>query len=223
MLGVIVKAWMSNLVRWLRALLVWLGEKRHAWFALAVSAVALLVSLRPGTAEPLIRYVGLMLQLLGICTVVWGISETRALFGHPTLVSAVKAWVRKFPPYHPTTIGAAGGLVSGSATMTGRGYGTFGAGPNPTLEARVEATEKNIAAINNRMDQTITEMDARHQQHVAAIRRESDARVSADATLHQKLEATGTGGVHISLMGALWLFVGSVLATAAPEIALLLR
>ena len=33
------------------------------------------------------------------------------------------------------------------------------------------------------------------------------------------LETTAIGGVHISAIGATWLFVGVVLSTAAPEIA----
>jgi len=37
------------------------------------------------------------------------------------------------------------------------------------------------------------------------------------------LEATGTGGVHISAIGASWLFVGIILSTAAPEIAEFLK
>jgi hypothetical protein len=32
------------------------------------------------------------------------------------------------------------------------------------------------------------------------------------------LEATATGGVHISAMGAVWLFVGVTLSTAGIEI-----
>jgi hypothetical protein len=34
----------------------------------------------------------------------------------------------------------------------------------------------------------------------------------------KKLEATGTGGIHISAIGASWLFVGVILSTAAVEI-----
>jgi hypothetical protein len=37
------------------------------------------------------------------------------------------------------------------------------------------------------------------------------------------LEASGTGGVHISAIGASWLFVGVILSTAAIEIAELLK
>ena len=74
---------MNKLWVWLRALWNWLSELKHFWLAVAVTGIALLISLRPGTAECTIRLSGLALQILGIGTVAWGISETRALFGRP--------------------------------------------------------------------------------------------------------------------------------------------
>src|SRR3546814_4179733 len=75
------------LIVWLRALWFWLTEPRHFWLATFVVALALVFALRRGTTEPEIRISGLLLQILGIGTVAWGIRETRALFGRPTLVA----------------------------------------------------------------------------------------------------------------------------------------
>ena len=63
----------------IKAVWPWLAEARHAWLPVAIIAVAFVVSLRPHTGEPVIRLTGLSLQLMGIATVNWGISETRAL------------------------------------------------------------------------------------------------------------------------------------------------
>jgi hypothetical protein len=71
----------------LKAVWLWLVEARHAWLAGAVICAALFISFRPHTTESVIRLTGLILQLLGIGTVIWGISETRALFGHASLAS----------------------------------------------------------------------------------------------------------------------------------------
>jgi hypothetical protein len=83
----------------LKAVWLWLAEARHAWLATAVICVAFVVSLRPHTTEPIIRIRDLCLQLLGIGTVLWGISETRALFGHLSFTSKAKAWLGRFPLY----------------------------------------------------------------------------------------------------------------------------
>src|SRR3546814_19763489 len=66
------------LIVWLRALWFWLTEPRHFWLATFVVALALVFALRRGTTEPEIRISGLLLQILGIGTVVWGIRETRS-------------------------------------------------------------------------------------------------------------------------------------------------
>src|SRR5206468_10208665 len=95
----------------LRAVWPWLVEARHAWLAAAVICVALVISLRPHTTEPVIRLTGLVLQLLGICTVIWGISETRALFGHASLRSKARAWLGRFPVFRRDIVVGADGIA----------------------------------------------------------------------------------------------------------------
>jgi len=86
-------------------------------------------------------------------------------------------------------------------------------------KADVEALEKNVKYISDRIDRIQTEMDqnARAQQQV--LEQEQQTRAKEDEELRAKLEATETGGLRISAMGALWLFVGVTMSTAAPELA----
>jgi len=44
------------------------------------------------------------------------------------------------------------------------------------------------------------------------------ARAKEDQAIREKLAAAQTGGLNISAMGVLWLFVGITLSTASPEI-----
>ena len=177
------------------------------------------ISLRPGTAECTIRLSGLALQILGIGTVAWGISETRALFGHPSLFAVAKSWLRSFPPFHSRVVSGTANITLGGATMSGRGYGMDNAGPNATPEARIEVLEKNIRRINERIDQTQREMDTEFRNAGAALKREEQARATEDQAIRHKLETSETGGIHVTAMGALWLLVGVTLSTASPEIA----
>ena len=108
-------------------------------------------------------------------------------------------------------------------TAKARAYGTHGAGENPTIDARLEALEKNITSIHERITQAQNEMDAEFQKAANALKHEEQLRQSEDNEIRKKLEATGTGGVHISAIGAAWLFVGVILSTAAIEIAELLK
>ena len=201
------------------ALWKWLTKPQNVWLALSVVMLALVLSLRSGITEPTIRLVGLVLQLLGICTVVWGISETRALFGHPSLSRKVKAWLGEFPLRRRSIIISAGAGSMGISSASGRGHATHGPGPNPTTESRLDALEKNITGLHDRISGTEREMDADFRKAADALKVESNARSAEDQAIRDKLEATGTGGVHISAIGAIWLFVGVVLSTASVEVA----
>lgn len=201
----------------------WLAEARFAWLALGVIAAALIVALRPHTPEYVIRLTGLVLQLLGIGTVIWGISETRALFGHPSFASKAKSWLEHFPLRRKNVVLVAGAASISAATSKGRGFVTQGAGPNATIETRVDALEKNISLIHKRISGTEKEMDEEFRKATEALKNEEKTRQAEDNALHKKLEATGTGGVHISAIGASWLCVGVALSTAGVEIAELLK
>lgn len=62
------------------------------------------------------------------------------------------------------------------------------------------------------------ETNKEFQKAANALRDEERTRKSETEAIRKELEATGTGGVHISAIGASWLFVGVVLSTAAVEI-----
>jgi hypothetical protein len=207
----------------LKAVWPWLVEARHASLAAAVICVTLVISLRPHTSERVIRFTGLGLQLLGIATVIWGISETRALFGHSSLRSKARAWLGRFPLLRRNVVVAAGGVAASAAVGKGRAHVTHGPGANPTIETRLEALEKNVTSIHGRISQTQKEMDEELSKTADALKREGQSRQAEDGAIREKLEATGTGGVHISLIGASWLCVGVILSTAATELAELLK
>ena len=96
-------------------------------------------------------------------------------------------------------------------------------GPNSTVETRLDALEENISSIHERISSIERVMDEEFRKKAEAIRNEEQARRTEDNAIRAKLEATGTGGVHISAIGALWLFVGVILSSASVEIAELLK
>ena len=59
------------------------------------------------------------------------------------------------------------------------------------------------------------------RKHSEALRAEERSRARGDQDLSLRLEAAETGGLHITFMGTVWLFLGAVLATMSPEIAAL--
>ena len=207
----------------IQALGSWFAEGKHVWIAIGVSVAGLIIALRPGTSEPVIRITGMFLQLFGVATVIWGISETRALFAHSSVWKKSSSWLKRFPLLRRDIVLSASGCSMTASVGKARAYGTVGSGPDPTTETRLDALEKNITAIHERIAATHREIDEESQKARDSLESESRAREAGDTEIGKKLEATGTGGVHISAIGALWLFVGVVLSTASQEIAAYLK
>jgi hypothetical protein len=181
------------------------------------------VSIRPGACEFQIRASGLALQLFGVLTVAVGLNKTRRMFGRPKSVTKARVWLSRFPPWRRDLgISADAGIygVSGSA-ITGRLWAT--GGPGFPIAARVDALEKNVQELNKRLDITENKLDSQAREDADALRREKQARTERDDALQAKLEAAETGGLYISLMGAICLLVGLVLTSVPKEIAQLLR
>lgn len=212
-----------HLCNWLRAIYFWLADARLALFAIGIVIASLAVVFHKGVTEPEVRLTGLVLQILGIATVAWGIRETRVLFGRPDIFSLVHKWVKSAPPYR-------GRVVSGSVNGTlpalqghVRGDTMSAASLNPTIEERVAVLERNIQNVNNRISAALTEIDQNSRAQASALEEERQQRSQQDQTLGTKLEATETGGLHISAMGALWLFIGVTLSTASAELSIWLK
>ena len=196
-----------------------LVETKYTWLPALVVCLALFISLRPGTTESLIRLTGLVLQLLGIGTVIWGISETRALFGYPSFTSKTKGCLGSFPLFRRNVVVAVSGetlsVIGGKAMV----YGTHGSGANSTNETRLDALEKNISSIHERINKAQKETDEEFQSITNTLKCEAQSRQADVSAIQKKLETTGTGGIYISAIGATFLFVGVILSTASVEIA----
>ena len=54
----------------------WLRDANNSTVALLWIILSLVVALGPLSSELVIRWTGMLLQLLGVGTVIWGISET---------------------------------------------------------------------------------------------------------------------------------------------------
>jgi hypothetical protein len=186
--------------------------------SLTVPVVVILLAFR--ASEPIIRIAGLLLQLVGISTVVYGIDQTRRLFGHPSLVNAGMAWLSSFPRLHPPPRVAVLDIDTGTIRLTGSGVALrHRAAPGATLETRVHVLESNIDSLERRLEATEGHLGEAAKTAAEGLLEEGQVRQGQVDAIREKLEATETGGLAISLMGLIWLVVGLILATASQELA----
>jgi hypothetical protein len=208
-----------RLLLWSRWVVSWLGEARLLWLTLGVVGVAIaFASSGPWQTEPRIRITGLLLQLLGLATVVWGIRQTGEFFGHPTLRQALAAWILRFPSYHGKVVSGTAHMSGGFATVSGRGSARVSAKEGASPEERIDALEKNLGYLSRELDHTQQTLDETKRALAAAIKTESSERRTALEAVHRKLETAQTGGLYIAASGTLFLVVGVIMSTASLEL-----
>jgi hypothetical protein len=88
-----------------------------------------------------------------------------------------------------------------------------------TIEARVEALEKNIEHVHERINGAQREIDGVASELRHNLGQEQQTRIEEQRRLWDRLEVTETGGLHLSSIGAIWLAIGVTMSTAAPELA----
>ena len=204
---------------WFRRFATWLAEARLSWLGLAVVGMGLCVSLSLDLPEPYIRLTGLALQLLGLLTVLYGISKTRQLFNLPTVRGSVISWLKRFPPFRLK--GVTGRMIglAGEVNAAGRVKVRLSVGPDSPLESRVRALESNFRLLDETVEKLQEQAEERDRLGREAIRAESQARQREVTLVSEKLALAQTGGLTLSLMGLVWLAIGLIVTTLSPEIA----
>ena len=219
----LLQAPMNNFTRWICAIRIWLFEAWRAWLAIAVVFIALTAVHLFGRTECAFRIAGMVFQVCGVGTVAWGIAETRKQFGHPSLVSTFLKWVARFPRYTLPVRHAGFNITLDPVTM--QAYGTVSPPPvqDNSLDARMLAVEGALAELRTQLVGLHQRVDEQSQKSSQLLTQESGERARAVANILARLEATATGGLHITAIGVLWFFFGVVLGTASPELAAALK
>jgi len=210
---------MRRLCRWPYDVLQWLLKPRLFWLTATVLLAALVIALRPSATEFQIRITGVVLEWLGIGTVAWGVRKTRQFFGHPGLVDLFWAWIGQFPRWRRDVRIAAGAAHLRALGGKAQVHSWAVNNPKAPLEDQVRVLSTNLENLNKEFREFHNEMDKEFHKHGQSLKEEERARATEDAKLREKLEEAHTGGLHISVAGVVWLFVGVLLATISQEIA----
>lgn len=212
-----LKQYVARWVRWLFL------DPSHFWIGAApVLLGVLFVWAGIGPIEKHIRWLGLVLQILGLCTVVAGFVQTRKHFGHVPLRVLVLGWARRIPLRKREPVVFETDMISVGASLTG-GFVTEHMPPLPPdadTEFRIARLETALTKTMQNFGDVQQSIESVRSANSAAIASEQRARESGDRSALERLETSSTGGIRLSAIGTAWLFVGVVLGTASPEVAL---
>ena len=209
---------MGRLLPWLGELRRWLTTMWPTWAALLVSAAGVYLASRRGAPEPQIRLVGLSLQCLGMSTVAIGVIKTRRYFEFSSLGEAAREWLREFPRWRKRIVSMSGLAVSAGAVVSARGDVWSRMDESDPTDKQLKALRQNVEDLRHRVSTLAKAMEKSADQVSSFMAQERTDRTEGDRALDAKYERAHTDGLGLTLVGLLWLFIGVILATLAPEI-----
>ena len=140
----------KHATKYLSDLGTWLWRTRPLiWALVAIVVVAVLGLLISSCLERYVRFSGMGLQLIGVILVGIGLRDTRRAFNdQPTTWEGIKQWWTGRPRFGPRhhSLEASSGIIL-SAGMSARASVT--AGPDASLEQRLEILEREHAALRD--------------------------------------------------------------------------
>ena len=221
---------MSNILNFMKpgARMNWVGRKwqwamRNQLFwwniVLILATIVFVFILRsPGESDFRVKTLGMVLQLIGVGTVWFDLTSTARAFGKTGMLVRTKNWL-KDGFSGDATIVMMGATAQANATSSCRATVRWPIDSAADHERRIEAVEKNIGKIDEDIGAIFRELD---QQSAVARERaanEEQMRAQAVAEVRRELIEASVGNFPVLVFGAVWLAVGVVLSTWAPEIA----
>jgi hypothetical protein len=79
--------------------------------------------------------------------------------------------------------------------------------------------EKNLIRVKDQLHELERETEKRLEQQIKALEQEKQDRANVDEDIREKLKTSAVGGLHISAVGVVWLFVGVIMSTGSIELA----
>lgn len=188
------------------------------WLSLALALAVVLVTLVwPGPSDLRIRLVGLALQLVGALTVGFDLARTVHDLTGEGLGARVSRLAKELVFGRQMGTISGGGLLPGGPARTQmrpRGIVV----PNGSLSERLAILEAAVSALRNEVDEVSHRQSTQHAELARKLHEETEQRRAGDIALQMRLRSVATGNADLLVFGIVWLCVGLLLATLAPEI-----
>ena len=165
-----------------------------------------------------IRWVGIVLQIIGFCLVGWQLIKISRQFGVPSFLSRIATYWRRFPSPFKKNIELAVGFT-GKASFNFDVRLKAVSVLHATLEKRVNFLESEIKDLQGDLNKVNSTLNSQKEES-----RKSLEELRSDITKDMKqikelLNNAVVGEIHLDWIGFFYLLAGIVLASGAPEIA----
>lgn len=192
------------------AILVPVATIAGSVFASAITGVLLVTTF---------KLAGFLLGLYGLLLVAVGLSNTRRLFGKPSIWSRIKELVRDV---HALFVQPPAREASADQVISDFSTGWDIEIPPPrgsTLSERIEALERLTSALKTGLKDVRAEAAHKLEEARNELRAEDERLRRSVTEVGKRLEDVSVGGLDLEAVGLSWLIGGSVLSTFYEGIA----
>ena len=215
---------LKRLPRWLSATAWWVWEGNSFWLPVLVPVVICILVVTvvpviwPCHVEGIVRFVGGLLQVGGVITIVLKLRAAHRQFPG----QALALWWQRRPRFgsQNVVIAAAGSASVSVGTVVARGR--VSPGPNAPLIQRVAILEESYTKLFDEVGNLGTEVKRRTDELNRKLQAEATAREAADKTIKEQLKETAVGSFPLDVWGVLFVILGIIAGTGSQEIAALI-
>ncbi|MGR3508690.1 MAG: hypothetical protein ACU0CQ_17470 [Sulfitobacter sp.] len=202
---------------------LWLGILclRPLWFSIFALFAFWIIFGILGCPEKYIRLSGMALQLFGVLTVAKVLRDSGRLFKTATVREKIALYFKSLPRRRiRNRILSAQGISAGRSFVRGRGIGV--PGPDSPLEKRVQMLEERTINLFDEVGEPGKKLRAQSNELTLQITEEATQRKAGHRAFEKQLERAIIGGIYVEWWGVVFFIAGIVLASASPELAVLL-
>lgn len=166
-----------------------------------------------------IRLWGMALQIIGALTVWYDLTESARKFDRPGFAANTISWLKRL--VSPRVIASGSIVLPLEITVVG-GTGTGRQAPpdeGASIEERVATLEYNLKQIDSDIERASQRMTTLEITISDKIQKEATLREISHNQLNQRLQDAIIGNYAYLVFGAVWVAVGIIISSLAPEIA----
>lgn len=193
------------------------------WVNLGLVLVSLTAFYLPGPTDFRIRTLGAALQLIAVATIWFDLSATARRYAKTGILSRTWQWLKQLLTGWPRVV--SGDLV-GSYTISDTFFGSGSvrvATDGMILEQRLSVIEKRLDQMEDNATVQASLTRKEFQEVRGRITEVESSQVEAIKSLQADIAEATVGNYAVLLFGLVWLIVGVLLATNAPEWAKMAR
>lgn len=203
-------------VHWLRH---FASAPRLAQLAVLLTLLTIAVLFFPrATLEPCIRWWGMLLQVVGIISVVRELRQKRQESGVPTMFNSLAGWWSRRPGRNVTIpiTGVAAVVLAGDIVSA---HATVGSAPDASVDQRLRLLEDLARTISKNLFDLGNELNAEKQERQRAQAAERAERLAAEESFRKASREVVSKTLPFSMFGVTWLAIGVILSSTSVELA----